>query len=87
MAVGATTVPPKRQSGGCEIRLVGPDGDEVAPGMVGELAIRGPTLFSGYWRSEETNATDFRGGWFHMGDVFRRTDEGGLIFVDRVVHD
>ena len=84
VAVGATTVPPKRQSGGCEIRLVGPDGDEVAPGIAGELAIRGPTLFSGYWRAEETNATDFRGGWFHMGDVFRRTDEGGLIFVDRV---
>ena len=41
-------------------------------------------MFSGYWRAEETNATDFRGGWFHMGDVFRRTDEGGLIFVDRV---
>ena len=52
--------------------------------MPGELAMRGPTLFSGYWQADETNAHDFRGGWFHMGDVFRRNDDGTLDFVDRV---
>ena len=59
------------------------DDNEVAEGMPGELAIRGPTLFSGYWQAEETNARDFRGGWFHMGDVFRRNGDGSLDFVDR----
>jgi acyl-CoA synthetase (AMP-forming)/AMP-acid ligase II len=51
--------------------------------MPGELAIRGPTVFSGYWQAQETNARDFRGGWFHMGDVFRRNEDGSLDFVDR----
>ena len=46
--------------------------------------MRGPTLFSGYWRAPETNANDFRGGWFHMGDVFVRNADGTLDFVDRV---
>jgi fatty-acyl-CoA synthase len=57
--------------------------NEVATGMPGELAICGPTVFSGYWQAQETNERDFRGGWFHMGDVFRRNDDGSLDFVDR----
>jgi acyl-CoA synthetase (AMP-forming)/AMP-acid ligase II len=73
----------KQQSAFCEVRLVDPDDNEVEAGMPGELAIRGPTLFSGYWQADETNARDFRGGWFHMGDVFRRNDDGTLDFVDR----
>jgi len=73
----------KQQSAFCEIKLVDADDNEVATGMPGELAIRGPTLFSGYWQADETNARDFRGGWFHMGDVFRRNDDGTLDFVDR----
>jgi acyl-CoA synthetase (AMP-forming)/AMP-acid ligase II len=73
----------KQQSAFCEVKLVDPDDNEVEAGMPGELAIRGPTLFSGYWQADETNARDFRGGWFHMGDVFRRNDDGSLDFVDR----
>lgn len=73
----------KQQSGFCEIKLVDPSDNEVATGEPGELAMRGPTLFSGYWQADETNARDFRGGWFHMGDVFRRNDDGSLDFVDR----
>lgn len=74
----------KEQSIFCEVRLVDPDGAEVADGAPGELAMRGPTLFSGYWRNETTNLSDFRDGWFHMGDVFRRNPDGSLDFVDRV---
>jgi acyl-CoA synthetase (AMP-forming)/AMP-acid ligase II len=73
----------KQQSAFCQIKLVDPADDEVAPGQPGELAMRGATLFSGYWQAEETNARDFRGGWFHMGDVFRRNQDGSLDFVDR----
>jgi fatty-acyl-CoA synthase len=68
----------------CEVRLVDPDDREVADGTPGELTMRGPTLFSGYWHAEETNAHEFRGGWFHMGDVFVRNADGTLDFVDRV---
>ncbi|NVN86840.1 MAG: AMP-binding protein [Rhodopseudomonas sp.] len=74
----------KQQSGFCEIKLVDADDQEVADGMPGELALRSATLFSGYWQAEETNARDFRGGWFHMGDMFRRNADGTLDFVDRV---
>ena len=74
----------KRQSPFCEIRLVDGDDRDVADGAPGELAMRGPTLFSGYWNAPEVNAQDFRGGWFHMGDVFVRNADGTLDFVDRV---
>jgi acyl-CoA synthetase (AMP-forming)/AMP-acid ligase II len=74
----------KRQSTLCELRLVGPDDRDVATGTPGEVAMRGPTLFSGYWNADETNAKDFRNGWFHMGDVLRRNADGTLDYVDRV---
>ncbi|EDP64629.1 citrate synthase [alpha proteobacterium BAL199] len=74
----------KQQSPFCEVRLVDPDDHEVPDGSAGELCMRGPTLFSGYWRAAEVNAQDFRGGWFHMGDVFVRNPDGTLDFVDRV---
>ena len=74
----------KRQSPFCEVRLVDPDDRDVPDGSPGELAMRGPTLFSGYWNQPEVNRHDFRGGWFHMGDVFVRNPDGSLDFVDRV---
>jgi acyl-CoA synthetase (AMP-forming)/AMP-acid ligase II len=74
----------KRQSPFCEVRLVDANDNDVAPGQPGELAMRGPTLFSGYWKADEVNAHEFRGGWFHMGDVFVRNADGTLDFVDRV---
>ena len=74
----------KKQSHFCEIRLVDANDNDVPPGTPGELAIRGPTVFSGYWNAPETNAKDFRGGWFHMGDMFIRNPDGTLDFVDRV---
>jgi fatty-acyl-CoA synthase len=74
----------KEQSPYCEVRLVDADDRDVPDGSPGELCMRGPTLFSGYWRAPEANAHDFRGGWFHMGDVFVRNGDGTLDFVDRV---
>lgn len=74
----------KRQSAFCDLRLVDPDDNEVPVGTPGEAAVRGPTLFSGYWNADATNTADFRGGWFHMGDVLRRNVDGTLDYVDRV---
>ena len=74
----------KRQSAFCDLRLVDPDDNEVPVGTPGEVALRGPTLFSGYWNADKTNAEDFRNGWFHMGDVLRRNEDGTLDYVDRV---
>jgi fatty-acyl-CoA synthase len=80
----APTRLPKEQSPFCEVKLVDPADAEVPDGAPGELCMRGPTLFSGYFRADAVNAREFRGGWFHMGDVFVRNPDGTLDFVDRV---
>ncbi|MCA0206910.1 MAG: AMP-binding protein [Proteobacteria bacterium] len=59
-----------------EIRLVDAEGRDVADGAVGEVWVRGPMVFSGYWNNLKANAEAFDDGWFHMGDLFRRTPEG-----------
>jgi len=64
-------------------RLVDADGRDVSRGEAGEIAIRGPTVFSGYWNADEANAQAFRGGWYHMGDMFLERPDGKLSFVDR----
>lgn len=73
----------KRQSALCDIRLLDADGADVSDGEPGELAIRGPTVFSGYWGADAVNARDFSGGWFRMGDLMRRNTDGSYDFVDR----
>lgn len=74
----------KRISTLCQVRLLDSNSNEVADGEPGEMALRGPTLFSGYWGADKTNAIDFAGGWFRMGDLFRRNPDGSICFVDRV---
>lgn len=64
-------------------RLVDSDDRDVARGDPGEIAVRGPTVLSGYWQADEVNTREFRGGWFHMGDMFVENAEGRLAFVDR----
>lgn len=73
----------KVESPMCDVRLVDTEWNDVEPGEVGEMAIRGPTLFSGYLDNPEANAADFNDGWFRMGDMFVRNDDGTLDFVDR----
>lgn len=86
MLIPPRTVPTtlaKRKSTLCDLRLLDTEGHEVPDGEPGEAAVRGPTVFSGYWNAPDVNARDFRGGWFRMGDLFRRTPEGLYDFVDR----
>ncbi len=61
-----------------DIRLVDSEGNEVPDGEPGEMAVRGPTLFSGYWNAPETNRKDFAGGRFRMGDMFMRNPDGSF---------
>ncbi len=85
VAVGAApTSLSKQQNDFCELRLVDAKDNDVPDGEPGEIAIRGQSLFSGYWNNDRANAESFRGGWFHMGDVMRRNPDGTLDFVDRL---
>lgn len=73
----------KVQSSYCDIRLVDDDDRDVSDGSPGEVLVKSPTLFSGYWEAPEANAEAFRGGWYHMGDILARNPNGTLDFVDR----
>ncbi|MBE0595017.1 MAG: AMP-binding protein [Gemmatimonadales bacterium] len=66
-----------------EIRILGPEGAERAPGEVGEVFVRGPGLFSGYHRDPERTRASHRGEWFSLGDMGRMDEEGYLYLVDR----
>jgi long-chain acyl-CoA synthetase len=70
---------------GVEIKLIDEDGDEVEDeGDPGEIVVRGPNVFSGYWnRPEESKAAFTEDGWFRSGDVGVFDDDGDLYIVDR----
>lgn len=66
-----------------EIHILDASGVEVPHGEVGEVFLRGPGLFSGYWREPERTAAAYRGEWFSLGDMGRIDSEGYLYLVDR----
>jgi len=66
-----------------EIRLVD-DYDRAVPvGQVGEITMKGPMIFKGYWNLPEDNAYAFREGWHHTGDLGRFDEEGFLFYAGR----
>ena len=56
------------------------DGALVAPGVVGEVLVRGPSLMTGYHRAPEATAATLRDGWLHTRDL-GYVDEDGFIFL------
>ena len=67
----------------CEVKVVDEDGNELPPGAVGELWIKGPNVVKGYFNKPEATAASFSDGWLHSGDVARIDDEGFVYIVDR----
>jgi malonyl-CoA/methylmalonyl-CoA synthetase len=61
---------------GVEARIVDSDGDVVAAGKVGQLQVRGPNVFSGYWRNPDATRAAFVDGWFRTGDLAERSADG-----------
>jgi acyl-CoA synthetase (AMP-forming)/AMP-acid ligase II len=55
----------------------------VAPGALGEIVLRGPKVFKGYWKDPDATTAAFRGGWFHTGDIGSLDADGFLYIVDR----
>lgn len=69
-----------------DIRVVDPEQPtrQVAQGETGELLIKGPQVFQGYWnRPEETAATLLEGGWLRTGDLVVQDEDGFVTVVDR----
>ncbi|TXN30916.1 long-chain-fatty-acid--CoA ligase [Lacisediminihabitans profunda] len=70
-----------------EIRVVDPDdpASDRPVGVAGELLIRGPQVFSGYWnRPAETAAALLPGGWLRSGDIVTMSADGFVTVVDRI---
>jgi long-chain acyl-CoA synthetase len=89
----ANPVAPSRKAGtvglplpNTEIRVVDPENptNEVPTGEPGELLVRGPQVFSGYWRKPDATAAVFVDGWFRTGDIVRVDEQGFVKIVDRI---
>jgi len=70
-----------------EIRVTDPENPAVDLGFneEGELLVRGPQVFSGYWnRPDETAAVLTRDGWLRTGDIVSVSEDGFVTIVDRI---
>jgi long-chain acyl-CoA synthetase len=65
------------------VDLVDDQDRPVVAGQTGEIVMRGPMVFKGYWGLEEDNAYTFRNGWHHTGDMGRFDEEGFLWYAGR----
>lgn len=79
-----------RKAGSCglplmtmQAKIVDDHGEEVGPGVHGELLLTGPSIAMGYWNQPELTAKVFADGWFHTGDAAMRDAEGYFFIVDR----
>jgi len=69
---------------GVDVRLVDVDGGDVLPGDPGEIWVRGPNVFPGYWGDTDATSRALTGdGWLRTGDVAVADDHGELSLVDR----
>jgi fatty-acyl-CoA synthase len=67
----------------CEARIVDDAGQEVAPGTLGEVEVRGPNVLAEYWCDADATAEALRDGWFRTGDIALRDGDGYFTIHDR----
>ena len=68
---------------GVELRIVDESGDDVELGDTGEIVVRGPNVFRGYWNQPEETDRVFTDDWFHTGDMAVLDEQGYIHLVDR----
>lgn len=69
---------------GVQVRIVGPDDEELPPGESGEICLRTPAIMLEYWQLPEATASALRGGWFHTGDSGYLDGDGYVFIRDRL---
>lgn len=74
---------------GVEVSIINEEGEEMGPGEIGEIVVRGPNVMKGYWKDPEETAQTFRESpngserVLHTGDLFKKDEDGFLYFVSR----
>jgi acyl-CoA synthetase (AMP-forming)/AMP-acid ligase II len=71
---------PVREAG---LRVIDAQGRDAANGEVGELLVKSPAMFVGYWNNPEATAAAIQDGWLHTGDLARLDEDGYYWFVGR----
>jgi long-chain acyl-CoA synthetase len=66
-----------------DAKLIDDLGNELPPGSVGELCVRGPVVIKGYLNRPEATAEAIQDGWFRTGDIARIDEDGFVFIVDR----
>ncbi len=66
-----------------DLRIVDRHGAELRAGEIGEVQVRAPHVFAGYWRNPQATGAAFAGDWLKTGDLGRRDEDGYLYIVDR----
>jgi acyl-CoA synthetase (AMP-forming)/AMP-acid ligase II len=68
---------------GVEVRIVSPDGADVSPGEIGEVAARSDVCMTGYWNNPSATTQALRDGWLFTGDLGTMSEDGFLTLKDR----
>lgn len=66
-----------------EVRIAGPDGTALPPGVTGEVLVRGDIVMTGYWNTPVATAQTLRDGWLWTGDMGSLDEDGFLTLKDR----
>ncbi|MBP1716832.1 MAG: acyl-CoA synthetase [Deltaproteobacteria bacterium] len=66
-----------------EVKIFDSKDQELPPGEMGEIVVRGEVVMKGYWRNPEATAETMRGGWLHTGDLGIMDERGYFYILDR----
>ena len=66
-----------------DIRIIDDNGNDVPPGVHGEIIMKSPNNMKGYWNRPEANKETIRDGWIYSGDIAKMDEDGFIYIMDR----